>query len=400
MLRTIGLGDSVARGDIKQLAIVQEMEKPLGIDPARRAFGFQFPVVSCGATYAPKKIWGYAAVEPDGSAHFKVPAQEPIYFLPLDDEGRAVQRMRTFTHLMPGEVQGCIGCHDQRNSITPAMLAGMRRPAAMSRGPQELEKPEWGVRGFSYPRIVQPVWDRNCLECHGAENPAGKLELTGDMTDFFNVSYENLARRGTSSERWDQGGVGGAFRYSKYTSWIPTYNGQEENILEIAPGRWGAKASLLADIILKGLPDEKGKNMINLSTDEKRRVFAWLDLNCPYYGTSDSNYRENRGCRQILPEALKSTIVDVAARRCVECHKDVKDVDSLPGSFFVRIDHPERNGFLRAPLSKGACGKQVFAGPDDPDYQKLLGLFEPVRQMLARQPRMDMGPPEPLVPTP
>ena len=109
----IGLGDAVARGDIKQLAVVQEMEKPLGIDPARRAFGFQFPVVSCGATYAPKKIWGYATVEPDGSAHFKVPAQEPIYFLPLDAEGRAVQRMRTFTHLMPGEVQGCIGCHDQ-----------------------------------------------------------------------------------------------------------------------------------------------------------------------------------------------------------------------------------------------------------------------------------------------
>lgn len=396
----IGLGDTVARGDIKQLAVVQEMEKPLGIDPARRAFGFQFPVVSCGATYAPKKIWGYAAVEPDGSAHFKVPAQEPIYFLPLDAEGRAVQRMRTFTHLMPGEVQGCIGCHDQRNSTTPVMLTGTRRPAAMTRGPQELEKPEWGVRGFSYARIVQPVWDRNCLECHGAENPAGGLELTGDMTDFFNVSYENLARRGTSSERWNQGGVGGPFRYSKYTSWIPTYNGQEENILEIAPGRWGAKASLLADIILKGHPDQKGKNMINLTSDEKRRVFAWLDLNCPYYGTSDSNYRENRGCRQVLPEALKATIVDVAARRCAGCHNDVKDVDSLPGSFFVRIDHPERNGFLRAPLAKGACGKQVFAGPDDPDYQKLLGLFDPLYQTLARRPRMDMDQPDPQVPTP
>ena len=280
------------------------------------------------------------------------------------------------------------------------MMTGSHRPAAMARGPQELEKPEWGVRGFSYARIVQPVWDRNCLECHGADDPAGNLELTGDKTDFFNVSYENLARRGTSSERWDQGGVGGAFSYSKYTSWIPTYNGQEENILEIAPGRWGARASLLADIILDGHPDKEGKNMIDLTADEKRRVFAWIDLNCPYYGTSDSNYRENRGCRQILPEALKATIADVAARRCAECHKDVEDFDSLPGSFFVRIDHPERNGFLRAPLPKeaggtGACGKPVFVGPDDPDYQKLLGLFGPLQETLARRPRMDMVPPDP-----
>jgi hypothetical protein len=57
-----GLGDSVKRGSIKKLAIVQELEKPVGISPDLRAFGYQFPVVSCGATYAPKKIWGYATV--------------------------------------------------------------------------------------------------------------------------------------------------------------------------------------------------------------------------------------------------------------------------------------------------------------------------------------------------
>ena len=36
----------------------------------------------------------------------------------IDAEGRAVQRMRTFTHLMPGEVQGCTGCHANRNMVT------------------------------------------------------------------------------------------------------------------------------------------------------------------------------------------------------------------------------------------------------------------------------------------
>ena len=82
-------------------------------------FGFQFPLVSCGATYAPKKLWGFADVNPDGTAAFKVPAEVPIYFMALDAEGRALQRMRSFTHLMPGEVQGCVGCHADRNSVSP-----------------------------------------------------------------------------------------------------------------------------------------------------------------------------------------------------------------------------------------------------------------------------------------
>ena len=392
-----GLGKNVKRGDIKEIAVVQEVEKPLGIDPAKRAFGFQFPVVSCGATYAPKKVWGYAKVESDGSANFKVPAQEPIYFLPLDAEGRAVQRMRTFTHLMPGEVQGCIGCHADRNSVTPKMNARLSRPIAMLRKPQELKKPDWGVHGFSYARVVQPIWDKHCLECHGADHPAANLELTGDKTDFFNVSYENLVRRGTSSEPWKQGGVGGKFKYSKYTSWIPTYNGQEENILEVKPGRWGAVASQLAEVIRNGHPDKTGKKRVNLLTAEQRSVFAWIDLNCPYYGTSDSNYRDRPGCRQMLPDGLDSTLREVAKRRCASCHQDVKDATSFPHSFYVRIDHPERNAFLRAPLAKsaggtGACGKEVFASTNDLDYQKLIRLFVPLQRALAKRPRMDMVP--------
>ena len=385
-----GLGGKVAHGSIKRLAVVQELEKPLGIDPGKRAFGFQFPVVSAGATYAPKLIWGYATIEKDGSAHFRVPAREPIYFLPLDEEGRAVQRMRTFTHLMPGEVQGCVGCHPNRNSVSP-LRVDEARPIAMKRAAQELAKPEWGVHGFSYARIVQPVLDRHCLRCHGWEKKSGGLELTGDKTDFFNVSYEHLVRKGTGSERHGGGGK------SKYTSWIQTYNGQEANILMIEPGQWGAGASLLGKVIAEGHPDKDGKPRIKLSADERHRVHAWMDLNCPYYRSSDSAYRENRGCRQILPAELKGVFADVAQRRCVSCHKGMNDVFRAPGtdSFFVRLDHPERNGFMTAPLAKAAggterCGKAVFAGADDPDYQKLRKAYDGTHRMLEERPRMDM----------
>lgn len=385
----------VPKGTVKKLAVIQEMEKPIGIDPGRRAFGFQFPVVSAGATYAPKKVWGYATVEDDGSAYFRVPAQVPIYFLPLDAEGRAVQRMRTFTHLMPGEFQGCIGCHADRNTVV--LKTESVRSRAIRRTAEELALPPWGLGGFSYSRTVQPVWDRNCIRCHGRDNPAAGLELTGDKTDFFNCSYENLVRKGTPSEDFTIGGAGGPFRYSRYTSWIPTYNGQESNILEITPGRWGAKASLLATVIREGHKDKDGNKRVDLPEQERRAVYAWLDLNCPYYSSSDSTYRNSVGCRQILPPALPDLFRDISERRCITCHRQNGNtsVFSYPQSFAVRLDHPEKNRFLRAPLARSAggteaCGKAVFADAADPDYRNLLLSFEALAKQLEENPRLDM----------
>jgi hypothetical protein len=163
----------------------------------------------------------------------------------------------------------------------------------------------------------------------------------------------------------------------------------------VSPGRWGAKASLHATVIAEGHPDSKGTKRVDVSTDEQRRVYAWLDLNCPYYGSSDSNYRDNRGCRQILPPDLDATITEVAERRCVKCHTGITGARSFNNSFATRLDNPERNPFLRAPLSKKAggtetCGSPVFINKQDPDYQAILKLFAPVTEMLAKRPRMDM----------
>ena len=80
-------------------------------------------------------------------------SEVPIYFMALDVEGRVLQRMRSFTHMMPGEVQGCVGCHADRNSVAPKMLKRM----AMRSAVQELRKPDWGVAGFRYDQVVQLV---------------------------------------------------------------------------------------------------------------------------------------------------------------------------------------------------------------------------------------------------
>ncbi len=383
-----GLEPHVKRGEIKQLCVVQELEKSQWASPNNRVFGFQFPVVSCGATYAPKKVWGFVPVAEDGSAHFKVPACVPIYFMALDAQGRAVQRMRTFTHLMPGEQQGCVGCHEPRHHTS----RNRARPTAVSGPPRELEPPEWGRVGFSYSRIVQPVLDLHCVKCHNAHDAPNGVDLGGDMTDFFNVSYEVLARQGTVAANSEVGRVGpGGEGASPYTSWIATYNGAEHNILKIAPRQWGSPASKLGDLLVSGHPDKDGLPRVKLSAKSRQRLMTWMDLNVPYYGASASNHPNRRGCRQMMPAQLEQVLQRVASERCASCHES-----GIPRRHWVRVSNPRLNSFLLAPLARAAggtqaCGQAVFANTDDADYQAILKVFEPLHQLLEQTPRIDMS---------
>ncbi len=369
-----GLEPAVQRGEVTHVRVVRELQKTVRIDPHLRAFGFQFPVISCGATYAGKMVLGDVPVEPDGSACFQVSAGVPVYFMALDAQGRAVQRMRTFTHFMPGETQGCIGCHEHKLQTSRGHLA--QRPFKQ---PQVLVAPEWGEGGFDYARVVQPVLDRHCTKCHNPVDAPKRIDLTGGRTDYFNVSYECLARE-------NQGRRG-----SPYVSWIPTYNGQEWNILDVAPKAWGSHQSKLADVVVSGHPDEDGKPRVRLEDWERRRVLSWIDLNVPYYGSSETAYPTQTGCRRLYPAKLDKVLADVAARRCAECHQGGK----VPRRDWVRITEPELNPFLIAPLAKSAggserCGRAVFKDQADPDYRAILATFEPIAEMLSNNPRLDM----------
>ena len=369
-----GLEPYVRRGEVTHIRVVRELEKTVRIDPKLKAFGFQFPVISCGATYAGKQVLGDVPVQADGSAAFRVPAGVPLYFIALDAQGRAVQRMRSFTHLMPGETQGCIGCHEHRRQASRprVSLAHFRRPV-------DPEPPEWGTAGFDYSRVVQPVLDKHCVECHKPVERAGGLDLTGSKTDFFNVSYDVLARENQAE------------RGSPYVNWIPTYNGQEWNILEVRPKSWGSPQSKLAEVVLSRHPDADGKPRLEMDEAGRRRILAWIDLNVPYYGSSETAYPENEGCRRIYPAGLDEVLADVAARRCAQCHAEGK----FPRRVWTRITEPELNNFLVSPLAEAAggsqkCGQPVFEDNSDPDYQAILATFEPVEQMLKTTPRMDM----------
>ena len=312
---------------------------------------------------------------PDGSAYFKVPAKQPIYFLALDAEGRAVQRMRSFTHLMPGEVQGCVGCHESRHQTPHAPTAARRAGRAADAAP-----PEWGEQGFCYSPIVQPVLDKHCVEVpQPAMNDAGI-----DLTRRPDGLLQRLVRDPRAPTTQEATG-------SPYVSWIPTYNGQEWNILEITPKYWGSPQSASPRSCSAATPMRAGKPRVEM--EPAPAASALLDrperalLRHQRDGLSRTDW-----LRQIfIPDSsIKSC---VAARRCASCHAE----EGPPvGRVWTRITEPHLNAFLLAPLAQDAggtrkCSQPVFrttadadSGHPRPRSSRLKACSRPARAWTCR----------------
>ena len=108
-----------------------------------------------------------------------VPAGESLLFQLLDENGMAVMGMRSFTYVHAGETVSCVGCHAPRSapvardrSLGNVTVHELQPPA----GPQY-------DGGLSFTRTVQPVLDRQCINCHGLEQTAGGVNLLGTIKD-------------------------------------------------------------------------------------------------------------------------------------------------------------------------------------------------------------------------
>jgi len=274
----LGDGDemkSVKRGAIKWLRIIEAPDKQYfdergnwSIDAA------QVTAMNWNVTNN-KRILGDVPVEADGSVHFEAPADTFFYFQALDADKMMVQSMRSATMVRPGEIQGCIGCHENRLSPPTRTNA---KPLAMKRKPSKIQpwlnastvdsSPE-----FNYLTEVQPVFDKHCVRCHdyGKNAKASeKLILAGDLGLVFNASYLSIMSK--SGLRW---------------------TGPEVKIVNAVcdgpPGvlpaySWGSHRSKLVTN-LRG-----GHNKVKVSSAEFQRVATWVDLNAVYYGSYSSRH--------------------------------------------------------------------------------------------------------------
>ncbi|MBE3098775.1 MAG: NPCBM/NEW2 domain-containing protein [Planctomycetes bacterium] len=206
-------------------------------------------IAMAGDSVVPARyVLGTVPVEEDGSAHFTVPANREMFFQALDANGLAIQSMRSATYLHEGERLVCAGCHEPKDRAPSPMPAV---PLAMRREPSKLQPDVDGSNPFSYPRLVQPVLDRNCVECHNKNAPKACNLAREPIQKKWYASYNSLVKYG-------------------FTSY-------GEN-LRTTPGQFGARASKLYEILSKGHYDVK------LSPEDMHRLTLWLDLSTMFYG--------------------------------------------------------------------------------------------------------------------
>jgi hypothetical protein len=234
---------------IKELRIFQVIPKTTPIADA--------PMIGWGSQKPARGVLGTVPVEADGSVYFELPAQIPVFFQAIDENGLAWQSMRSSTYAQPGERLTCIGCHEPRNSAPPS-----KPGIAFKRAPSKIQPEVAGSRPFSYPILVQPVLDKNCVDCH--QKNADKK-----APDLSKGNYDK------NPHNW-------------YTSYISLrqdsfhYDDPRFESARTVPGKFGARGSKLYQMLAKG------HHEVKLTPEGMHRITLWLDCNSDFFGAFEN----------------------------------------------------------------------------------------------------------------
>jgi len=404
-----GISTHVQRGEAKFIQIMEQLPKTQ--KHLLDAWGTS-PLISRGTVHV-RRLIGVVPIEEDGSAHFTVPALRNISLNVLDQEGKLLMRMGSDMHVMPGERQSCVGCHESRMSTVPGTQA-YRSVLAGRRGPSVPDRPDWGTRGIvDYPKVVQPVLDKYCVTCHEGPTPEGGVDLTGDKTRFFSMSYDNLVERGL----------------------VNYHNVFGLDHDENTPKSLGSWVSKICPYV-----ENDEHSGYDIPWEDRQRIYTWIDANVPYYGTYVYTRGETVGSRDAwgMGRDMKGAqwtldILSTFRRRCMSCHERRMYNPSLYGGWAtvssriwtdrgitahafpwryqmsaligpelrINLTHPSHSLMLTAPLTQevgglGICRKEgstphVFASKDDKDYQTILAAINEGNKALYARPRVDMS---------
>jgi len=279
-------GDGLAgvpRGKVKEIRLVTYHYSYQGM-------GGLLGIIGMDGPWDIKRVVGTVPVYEDGSAKFRIPANMPIALQPLDEEGKALQLMRSWMTAMPGETVQCAGCHEPQNSTPPAA-----NTLALGRRPSKIEPWYGPLRGFSYPREVQPVIDRHCVSCH---NPEGAKQFSGqnvpDLRGDVKINDWAITCPGNG------GGRGGKFSvgYAELHRYVRR-PGIESDYHMLTPLEYHADTTQLVQML------NKGHHGVELDDEAWDRLVTWIDLNCPYHGTWGEELKDPGNQRQRRRELLK-----------------------------------------------------------------------------------------------
>ena len=252
---------------------------PRGTVKSLRVFSYSFGYRGMGAEqdrvgldgpWDVKRILGTVPVEADGSAYFEVPANTPVAFHPLDDKGRALQLMRSWITVMPGELQSCSGCHEPQSRGS----GPLNRLQALERAPSKITPWHGPARGFSFNREVQPVLDRACVRCHDGTAGRPDFRLKPDVAIRTKEVYY----------------VGSSHFPPAYLALRAFVRGhtQEGDLHTPYPCDYHASTTELIQLL------EAGHHGVRLDAESWDRLTTWIDLNTPAHGTWTENVGEKR----------------------------------------------------------------------------------------------------------
>ena len=347
------------KGRVKKLLVLQQLPKPVN-------FSGGMQPLTIGGTFTLAQIVGEVPVYPDGSAFMELPALQSLFFVALDEEEKPIKRMHSFVVLQPGETGSCVGCHEHRvqtpHSINTDLLA-LRHP------PTPVEPIADVPDVFDFPRDIQPILDKHCVQCHSPDRREDKVDLTGDRTSMYSVAYWTMQTRGLVSD------------------------GRNQPQSNYEPYKIGSAASRLMTLLDGSHYDAK------LSEHEVKMIRLWIEASATYPGTYAS-----LGCG-FYPVALP---YGPMLNRCGSCH--VREVDDpngkrkvlhFPGGWgdqlepLSNLSRPEKSYLLLAPLAveaggMGLCKEAGFASTEDPLYQQILASIRDAHNRLEEGKRFDM----------
>lgn len=385
----------IEEGTISDLLILETLRKPINFTGGNEPLSYT-------GSFTMERIVGTVPVQEDGSAHFNLQADTPYLFIAMDDQGRAVQKMKSFTSVVPGEVVSCIGCHEKRSSapknhgqLPIAMTKESAFPVPVKNMPEVID----------FPRDIQPILNKNCVTCHNPEKREGGILLTGDRGPVYSHSYFNLMAHFQVND-----GLNHPYPLNK-------------------PGMVGDMYSKIIQKI------ENGHGEVKLNQDEILKIRYWINTGALYSGTYaalgtgiiGTMWNNDPDMTPVENEVWKKAS-SVIKKDCRKCHNELMNdicseqnltwwrsrVDVTSGNItkekyneairfsrhvIYNLNEPDQSTILLAPLSKeaggyGLCvknnGKPVFETSFDNGYVTILDAVKNSSNYLESIKRFDM----------
>jgi len=177
------------------------------------------------------------------------------------------------------------------------------------------------VDGFSYRRLIQPIWDRHCVSCHQGhvndpdQTKRSPLTLTGQVPQqlpnglrAFTTSYLALTEKGPCAS---------------WANWV-----DPESMAPVLPpyASGSAKSKLMADL-------ESSHYGVRLTDTEKRLVACWMDLGVPFcgsYGEANAWDRQERNREWNTWNRPQKELYDYfQQKREIYARKELEDVKAF-----------------------------------------------------------------------